>query len=227
MNLDIDWTKVESSFKYAAMDSDGRVFLYGEVPCLRHSVWAPCTGCAFVEYPVGNLSASWGALDWKETLTERPTEKIEMNNTKAHPHADIITEAMKDTSRKIEGRHTEQGGWIELGLNAVVGSSRAWEFRFADTVKPTVIVTSPLTQRELQAVWEENGIPMSNGAVWDKLEQVGIAVKVATIKEVADISFNMPLPERNDGRFDPEHMIRFAAATVAEFRVQMLKLIGE
>ena len=208
MKLDIDWTKIDSRFKYAAMDSNKMVYLYVDLPSPQNSMWDSGGNYGLL----GSHAVRVGEPNWLETLTERPTEETEMsaqNNT--HPHAAIIAEAI-DTSRKINGRYTAHGGW---------------EFRLADTA-PTV--TSPLTDDELLAVWTQTGPTTNLAELVERmrdLKRVAIAAKVATIRKVVDISFNMPLPERNDGRFDPEHMIRFAAATVAEFRVQVLKLIGE
>jgi hypothetical protein len=221
MKLDIDWAKVESRFKYAAMDSGGKVYLYVDLPSPQNSLWDSGGDYKSLGYHATSVSEP----NWEETLTERPTEEIKMSTpNKVHLHAAIIAEAIKDTSRKIDGRYTAHGRWVEISLDTVVNASEDWEFRFANTA-PTV--TSPLTDDELLAVWTQNGTATNHAERMRDLKRVAIAAKVATIRKVADISFNMPLPERNDGRFAPENMIRFAAATVAEFRVQMLKLIGE
>ena len=220
MKLNIDWTKVESRYKYAAMDSNEKVYLYVDLPYPQGSIWYSSGNYKSLGYHATRV----GESNWEETLTERPTEETEMsaqNNT--HPHAAIIADAIKDTSHKIEWRDIERGGWVESSLGDVVNAPGAWEFRFSDTVKPTVIVTSPLTQRELQAVWEESGIPMSNGAVWDKLEQVGIAVKVATIKAVAAMTFDASSLKYRGGGYHED----IAGAAVSEFQAQLLKLIGE
>ena len=206
MKLNIDWTKVDSRFKYAVMDSSGKVYLYVHLPSPLEAMWDSDRNYASLV----DHAARVGGPNWKDILTERPQKETEMraqNNT--HPHAAIIADAIKDTSRKIECRQKAHGSWAEISLNVVVNASEDWEFRFADTA-PTVI--SPLTDDELLAVWYQTG-PATNHAErrMRDLKRVAIAVKVATIRKVADISFNMP----------------FAAATVAEFRVQMLKLIGE
>jgi len=151
MKLDIDWAKVESRFKYAAMDSGGKVYLYVDLPSPQNSLWDSGGDYKSLGYHATSVSEP----NWEETLTERPTEEIKMstpNNT--HLHAAIIAEAIKDTSRKIDGRYTAHGRWVEISLDTVVNASEDWEFRFANTA-PTV--TSPLTDDELIAIWDESG----------------------------------------------------------------------
>ena len=236
MKLDIDWAKVESRFKFAAMDPNGKVYVYVHLPFLLESIW----------YSSGNYkslgchAASVGEPNWEETLTERPTEETEMsaqNNT--HLHAAIIADAIKDTSRQIEGRYTKHGKWIEISLDDVVNASGAWKFRFADT-EPKV--TSPLTDDELRDLWTQPSTATNPAERMRDLKRVAIAVKVATIKEVA----NMPheycpdegISEMYGTMFgqslrpqDKQPVTEFAqyvwVCAVTRFQAQLLKLIGE
>lgn len=216
MKLNIDWAKVESRFKYAAMDSSGKVYLYEDLPCLQNSMWD--SGGNYIS--LGYHAASVGEPNWEETLTERPTEKTEMsaqNNT--HLHAAIIAEAIKDTSRKIQCRYKARGIWVEISLDDVVKAPENWEFRFADTAS---IVTSPLTDDELIAIWDESGNPL------DACRTAAIAAKVATLKEVAVMPLDTSLLNNYSARgYGKSYIIRSACNAVEEFKVKLLKRIGE
>ena len=237
MKLNIDWAKVESCFKYAAMDADGDVFLYEDcpLPSLR-TEWA-CSGGGGCDAYLGEVLST---PNWKETLTERPQKEIEVSKSnKVHPHAAIIADAIKDTSRQIEGRYTKHGKWIEISLDDVVNASGAWKFRFADT-EPKV--TSPLTDDELRDLWTQPSTATNPAERMRDLKRVAIAVKVATIKEVA----NMPheycpdegISEMYGTMFgqslrpqDKQPVTEFAqyvwVCAVTRFQAQLLKLIGE
>lgn len=74
MQLDIDWTKVESIYKFAAMGRTAKAFLHKEhlLPYLRIE-WVRGGSGGYVEY----LSEVWGAPNWKESLTEHlPKRKL-------------------------------------------------------------------------------------------------------------------------------------------------------
>ena len=77
-----------------------------------------------------------------------------------HPHADFLAEAVKNTSRKIEGKYLEHSDWEVCSLTHVVASGNTWQFRFADTVKPVLV--SPLSDSELTKIWFEDHDKNSN-----------------------------------------------------------------
>ena len=79
------------------------------------------------------------------------TKEVEVTNR--HPHADFLAEAVKDTSRKIEGKYLEHRDWEVCSLKHVAASGNDWQFRFVDTVK--LVRVSPLTDEELNKVWFE------------------------------------------------------------------------
>ena len=84
------------------------------------------------------------------SLPEEPTVKQpEQVTATKHPHADFLAEAVKDTTRKIEGKYLDYGDWEECSLTHVVASGNAWQFRFADTEKPKPVLVSPLNDDEL------------------------------------------------------------------------------
>ena len=217
MKLNIDWTKIDSHFKYAAMDYDGNVFLYIECPFVSHTgVWDSDGDYESLGYP----KTSEGRPNWLETLTERPTEETEMSaQNNAHLHAAIIADAIKDTSRKIECRYKARGIWVEISLDDVVRAPEDWEFRFADT-EPKV--TSPLTDDELIAIWDESGNPL------DACRTAAIAAKVATLKEVTVTPLDTSILNNYSARgYGKSYIIRSACNAVEEFKVKLLKRTGE
>ena len=142
-----------------------------------------------------------------------------------HPHADFIAEALKDTSRKIEGQH-RSGLRDEFDLENVVKCDESWTFRFADTVKPEI--TSPLSDHEL--IQESNSVTIRGDDIGLKnLRAIAIASKIATLKDVAampnvttltndsivDLMRQSPYGSVNSAR-------RVANAALAEFKKQLL-----
>lgn len=69
------------------------------------------------------------------------------NITKPHPHADFISEAAKDTSRRIIGTSFDTT-CVDCSLGMVVQADERWKFMFADTVKPMIVST--LTNDDLE-----------------------------------------------------------------------------
>ena len=209
--LEINWSEVPSDFKWAAMDADGRVWLYKSKPILLSYSFAPANNEVAHIFDEAKSSKY---NDWRDSLTQRPEESTvkqpaqakattpatepqndfdinvsgrtvpddesqpEQATATKHPHADFLAEALKDTSRKIEGQHRNDG-WDESNLTHVVNCGESWTFRFADTVKPEV--TSPLTDHEIYAVWAKT----DRSCHVRSLAPIAIAAKIATLKEVA------------------------------------------
>jgi len=68
-----------------------------------------------------------------------------------HPHADFLAEALKDTSRKIEGKYLSPSEWEGCSLKHVITYGNAWQFRFADTVKQVRV--SSMSDKQLDDIW--------------------------------------------------------------------------
>ena len=149
MKLNIDWTKVDSRYKYVAMDSNGKAYLCVDLPSPQKQELDSSGNYTSLGYhtPLGYHATSVGEPNWKDTLTERPTEEAEMsaqNNT--HPHAAMIVEWVKDTSRIVQ-RSLNGEDWEDCPSPLWLPSS---QFRFADSVKPTI--RSSLSDWELKTV---------------------------------------------------------------------------
>ena len=85
-----------------------------------------------------------------------------MTTVKPHPHAAMITEWVKDTSRIVQIRLDDES-WEDC-------SSLPWfppsQFRFADSVKPTI--RSSLSDEELRIIWNRaDTIPIACRAMAD------------------------------------------------------------
>ena len=79
-NLNINWSKIDPKFVFAAMDSNGWVMLYREHPEIddpNFSIggWCvPSTPDWGVRYTCYGKSLLTEQVDWTETLTQRPDE---------------------------------------------------------------------------------------------------------------------------------------------------------
>ena len=70
-----------------------------------------------------------------------------------HPHAQIITEALEDITRGIEGRIIGNDQWYAVTLLEVLSADDTREFQF----KPKVVVKSTLTDDELLQLYRNEG----------------------------------------------------------------------
>jgi hypothetical protein len=238
MKLTIDWSKVSSGFKWAAMDEDGRVWLYTSKPVKETENYR------FV--PANNEFARMFAKakssknnDWQDTLTERPeepkVEQPEQPTATKHPHADFLAEALKDTARNLEKKllWDASGKWIPVNLYDVMQHDHTWEFRFADTVKPEV--TSPLTDAELCDVWNKSNITAKNVVGYQhQLREIAIAAKIATLKEVAAMPSVTTMRDKAlldvigmSTQISLSRLEAVANAAIAEFQKRILKQLGE
>lgn len=68
--LVIPWEVIKPEYKWAAMDGDGEVYLYGEKPKHESDQWCISDGKAIMANSVINIDTA--GIDWRESLTERP-----------------------------------------------------------------------------------------------------------------------------------------------------------
>lgn len=71
----IDWSHVNSRFKYMARDKNGDVFLYSDRPCLSSRIkiqWTGSKGDITNRIQIIFASYKQGNVDWKDSLVERP-----------------------------------------------------------------------------------------------------------------------------------------------------------
>jgi hypothetical protein len=68
--LNIPWEHIKPEYKFAAMGSDGVVFVFASAPVLKSVVWniGPDVALSII----GALTIDTDGIDWKESLTERP-----------------------------------------------------------------------------------------------------------------------------------------------------------
>ena len=74
-----------------------------------------------------------------------------------HPNAEFIAEAIKDTSRKIEGQN-RNGEFESSNLIYVISCTEPRIFRFADTVVKPVIISSLSDNELMQLFLKESGV---------------------------------------------------------------------
>ena len=153
-------------------------------------------------------------------------------STKKHPHADFLAEALKDTSRKIEGKYLEHGDWEGCSLTYVIAAVNAWQFRFADTVKTARV--SPLTDEELNKIHKgsysggEYRRAIANASNKRAIEDVIKMVKNArmlTDAEIMKVYSNSGRSTMSTSDFCLAYAIRDKA--IADFQAQLLKQLGE
>lgn len=147
-----------------------------------------------------------------------------------HPHAELIAEALKDTSRKIEGKYLDNG-WAESNLAHAVNCGESWQFRFADTVKPECI--SPLTNEELNKIHKGSysggeyrraiANAAHNRAIEDVIKLIAAMPNVTTLTD-AEIGRLVTLAPYEG---NVNYSRRVANAAIAEFQLQLLKQLGE
>ncbi len=80
-----------------------------------------------------------------------------MNNKTEHPHAALLTEWLKDTSRTIEGRNTKitTRDWAPFFASQVIKEEyEEWEFRLIKTVI--------LTEKQIKDINKHSEIPNTN-----------------------------------------------------------------
>ena len=224
MKLTIDWSQVPSEFKWAAMDADGKVWIYTNKPNKEQRRFMPTNG----DVP-GLVAPRMYQSNWRDSLTERPTEEpkveqLEQPSAKPHKHAALIAEWIKDTNRVVEVYEPVHECW-EPRSNPVWFPDR--QYRFADTVKPEV--TSPLSDDEIYAVWAKT----DRSCHVRSLAPIAITAKIATLKEVAAMPSETTLLERDllDIYMDDElydgTLVDVANAAIAEFQKSLLKQLGE
>ena len=222
--LEINWSEVPSDFKWAAINADGRVWIYTDKPekGLRGFVLFNLRSVALL-VETGPYSPNW-----RDTLTERPeeptVEQPEQPTAKPHKHAALIAEAVQDMTKQIYLKTPQ--GWIESQLEYVVDDHAGEEqFSFAPLVKPEV--TSPLTDDELDEIWK------SRFTLDTARRAIANAAHKAALKEVAAMPSKTTLPERNliemyvHNEWPRGTFVDLANAAIAEFQAQLLKQLGE
>jgi hypothetical protein len=223
MKLTIDWSKVPSEFKWAAMDADGGVWAFSCKPVKMSDCFDLSPNLGIAHY----VDTAPCSDDWRDLLTERPEEPTvkqpAQSTATKHPHADFIAEALKDVLRQIQVKIAActDVDFRNVTLQEAIDYNENFVFRFADTVKPEV--TSPLTDDDLVKAGQMTSVGL--GYI-DAMRRVAIAAKIATLKEVAAMPSETNL-DCSGGGFSAAMMQEFGNACIAEFQAKLLKQLGE
>lgn len=67
----IDWSLQPEWAKYAALSSDGDVWIFSEIPKIQGEYWRMESG----KLDLARLPTNKKSTDWMNTLTKRPEEK--------------------------------------------------------------------------------------------------------------------------------------------------------
>ena len=68
MNFKIDWSKVSSTFHFAAQDEDASIWVFEDEPSAEYGYWA----CNERNHCLVEGNAIVTIENWKETVQERP-----------------------------------------------------------------------------------------------------------------------------------------------------------
>lgn len=79
MPMKIDWTQVDKAIRYAAMDRNGTIRGFGEIPRIECGVEWVAAGCfasliGHQEFPTSALLEPYHPKDWEDSRTTRPKE---------------------------------------------------------------------------------------------------------------------------------------------------------
>lgn len=69
--LIIPWEYIKPEYKWAAMDKDGIIWIYGEEPLCFEDHWS-CTGHECQQNSLQGINIDTTDIDWKESLVKRP-----------------------------------------------------------------------------------------------------------------------------------------------------------
>ena len=221
--LSIDWSQVPSEFKWAAMDANGRVWVFSCKPvkmsdCFDHN---PNLGTA--QY-IGTAPCS---DDWRDSLTERPEEPAVKQPAQAtankRPHTiELSAQEIQSGLDRVK--------WAESLIKQLPESHdgrNSWLLNYGTKeVKPEV--TSPLTDDEIADIY---GMPSGTPTRFGR--KIAIAAKIATLKEVAAMPSVTSMDSKALGMivYDyasaPKCYTAVANAAIAEFQKRLLKQLGE